>query len=390
MKIRLCLALILVCSILHAANLEKDFKSPPPSARPWVYWFWLNGNIAREGITADLEAMKRVGIGGVLIMEVDQGAPVGPVDFMSPEWREMFKHVVSEAQRLGLEVNMNNDAGWNGSGGPWIKPEQSMQKVVFTETDVEGAKRFEGVLPQPEAVAGFYRDITVLAFPAPGSYRIPDIQVRAAYHMGGVGPMQESNLPPEMVIPKDNIVDISAQMDGNGKLSWDVPPGKWTIVRFGHTSTGAENSPSPATGRGLECDKLSKEGSEANFDGMMARLVADSKASGLVPHQPSTINHQPFGLVATHVDSWEIGSQNWTALMREEFQKRRGYDLLPYLPVMTGRVVGSLETSDRFLWDLRRTISELVVENYAGHIRDLAHDNGLRFTIEAYGRKSVV
>src|SRR5437879_3991005 len=111
-------------------TLEEEFLHPPDSARPWVYWFWLNGNITSNGITADLEAMKRVGIGGVLIMEVNQGAPVGPIDFMSPRWRDLFKHVVGEARRLNLEVNMNNDAGWNGSGGPWIRPEQSMQKVV--------------------------------------------------------------------------------------------------------------------------------------------------------------------------------------------------------------------------------------------------------------------
>ena len=86
--------------------------------------------------------MKRVGIGGVLIMEVDQGAPAGPVGFMSNEWRALFKHVVTEAKRLGLEVNMNNDAGWNGSGGPWIRPEQSMQKVVWSEIAMEGPNRF--------------------------------------------------------------------------------------------------------------------------------------------------------------------------------------------------------------------------------------------------------
>ena len=77
-----------------AQHLDRDFQQPPASARPWVYWFWLNGNISSNGITADLEAMKRVGIGGVLIMEVDQGAPVGPADFMGPQWRELFKHVV--------------------------------------------------------------------------------------------------------------------------------------------------------------------------------------------------------------------------------------------------------------------------------------------------------
>ena len=367
--------MLVCCSMASGAvsGLEKGFVSPPASARPWVYWFWLNGNITRQGITADLEAMKRVGIGGVLIMEVDQGAPVGPVDFMGTEWRALFGHVVAEAQRLGLEVNMNNDAGWNGSGGPWIKPEQSMQKVVFSETEITGPQRFDGALPQPAAVAGYYRDINVLAFPTPGAYRIPGIEHKAAYQVGGVGPASQESLPPEMVIDRARVTDITAKMDAAGHLVWDVPPGKWTVMRFGHTSTGAQNSPAPASGRGLECDKLSKEGSEANFNGMMAKLIADvGPGAGKA-------------LAATHVDSWENGSQNWTAAMREEFQQRRGYDLLPYLPVMSGRVIGSLETSERFLWDLRRTISELVVENYAGHIRKLANDHGLRFTIEAYG-----
>ena len=106
---------------------------------------------------------------GGLIMEVDQGAPVGPVPFASPRWRELFRHVCTEANRLGLEVNMNNDAGWNGSGGPWVTPEGSMQKVVWTETATSGPRRFEGTLPRPQAVAGHYRDIAVLAFPTPES-----------------------------------------------------------------------------------------------------------------------------------------------------------------------------------------------------------------------------
>src|SRR5215472_8426877 len=126
-----CLLSIL-CSVCFCrsqdstASLAREFQQPPATARPWVYWFWLNGNITSNGITADLEAMKRVGIGGVLIMEVDQGAPVGPADFVGHAWRDLFKHVVKEARRLGLEINMNNDAGWNGSGGPWIKPEEAM------------------------------------------------------------------------------------------------------------------------------------------------------------------------------------------------------------------------------------------------------------------------
>ena len=358
----------------RADNLEKVFLEPPESARPWVYWFWLNGNITKDGITADLEAMKRVGIGGVLIMEVDQGIPPGPVPFMSDAWRALFKHVVSEAQRLGLEINMNNDAGWNGSGGPWITPEQSMQKVVWSETNLEGPQHFDGVLQQPETVAGFYRDIEVLAFPTPGSYRIENIQVKACYQTGFVPPaVVQTSLPPEMVIDRAAIVDLSGTMDKSGHLVWDVPPGKWTVLRFGHTSTGVQNAPSPESGRGLECDKLSKEGIEANFAGMMGKLIADAGPAA------SKV------LVSTHIDSWENGAQNWTARMRDEFQTRRGYDPLPFLPAMTGRVVGSLEVSERFLWDLRQTISDMVVENYAGHLQTLARLQGMRLSIEAYG-----
>ncbi|MEW6743206.1 MAG: glycosyl hydrolase [Planctomycetota bacterium] len=358
-----------------ATELERSFQKPPASARPWVYWFWLNGNITKEGITADLEAVQRAGIGGVLIMEVDQGAPLGPIDFMSDAWRELFKHVVSEAQRLGLEVNMNNDAGWNGSGGPWIKPEQSMQKVVWTEAQVEGPKRLEIDLAQPEVVAGYYRDIAVLAFPTPGPYRIEGIRVKAGYEIGpGAVPLVTEEVAREMVIDRERVADITALMERTGRLTWDVPQGKWTILRFGHTSTGVENAPAPKSGRGLECDKLSKQGIEANFAGMMGKLIADVG--------PATGKGKT--LVATHIDSWENGAQNWTARMREEFGKRRGYDLLPFLPALTGRVVGGLEITERFLWDLRQTISDLIVENYAGHMRALAAQHGISLSIEAY------
>ncbi|MFA6240814.1 MAG: glycosyl hydrolase [Candidatus Hydrogenedentales bacterium] len=372
----LCASAVFANSV-HAdtasSQLAASFVQPPDSARPWVYWFWLNGNITREGITADLEAMKRAGIGGVLIMEVDQGIPVGPVDFMSPEWRDLFKHVVAEAGRLGLEVNMNDDAGWNGSGGPWITPELSMQKVVWSETAVEGGKRFEGTLPQPETVVGFYRDIRVLAFPTPGDYRIEDIAHKACYQTGFNLPAIAGDVPAEMIIDPARIVDLSDKMDAQGKLAWDAPAGAWTVMRFGHTSTGAENAPAPASGRGLECDKLSKAGIEAQFAGMMGKLIADvGPDAGKV-------------LVRTHIDSWENGAQNWTAAMRDEFQKRRGYDLVPYLPTLSGRVVGSLAISERFLWDFRLTISDLLLDNYASHLRELSSEHGVGLSIEAYG-----
>jgi hypothetical protein len=372
----LSLAFSCILGVQAANQLEQGFIHPPDSARPWVYWFWLNGNITSNGITADLEGMKRVGIGGVLIMEVDQGAPVGPVDFMGSQWRSLFKHAASEARRLGLELNMNNDAGWNGSGGPWIKPEQSMQKVVWSETNLLGPQQFEGILTQPEMAAGFYRDIALLAFPTCGTNRIEGILRKAAFEVGVAGESTPKALPPESLIDRGRILDLTGRMDGSGRLNWEVPTGQWTVLRLGHTSTGMSNAPAPLTGCGLECDKLSREGIEANFAGMMAQLAEEAGPNCVKPGA---------SFVATHIDSWENGWQNWTARMPAEFQQRRGYDLLLFLPVMTGRVVESLDVSERFLWDLRRTISELVITNYAGRMRELAHAAGLRFTVEAYG-----
>jgi hypothetical protein len=359
-----------------ASELAKGFVKPPASARPWVYWFPLDGNITANGITLDLEAMQRVGIGGVLYMETEQGTPKGPAKFGGPLWRALFKHACAEANRLGLEVNMNNDAGWCGSGGPWITPELAMQKVVWTETAIEGPRHFEGALPQPEAVANFYRDITVLAFPTPAdNARIENIKGKAVFAPSSVSlaaPATWPSVPAERTISRERIVDLTERLNEGGRLAWDVPPGQWTILRIGHTTTGQNNLPAPSDGRGLECDKLSKEAVDAHFAGLMGKLIAD-----VGPLAGKT-------LVATHIDSWEVGAQNWTARFREEFLRRRGYDLLRFLPVMTGRVVDSVEVSERFLWDLRQTISELVLDNYAGHFRELAHQHGLRLSIEAY------
>jgi hypothetical protein len=153
MKIRLLTLLFAAAvwsSMVTAADVKKDlvnsldvgFMNPPASARPWVYWFPINGNLTKKGITADLEAMARVGIGGLLYMEVDQGkVPKGAADFAGPIWMDMFSHACREADRLGLEINMNNDAGWNGSGGPWITPEKAMQMVAWSETVLTGEQK---------------------------------------------------------------------------------------------------------------------------------------------------------------------------------------------------------------------------------------------------------
>lgn len=388
---RRCLPVLLLLagSLLSAApslaeDLADGFRAPPDTARPWVYWMVMDGNFGPGGITEDLQAMKQVGLGGLIFMEVDVGIPKGPVAFMSLRWREHFLKANQEAARLGLVITMPASPGWTGSGGPWVKPEQSMQKLVMSELMLTGPGRFAGTLPQPQTVAGFYRDVAVLAFPTPiEGYRIASIDEKALDHRGhfssepGVRsmipvPVSYPALTPGQIIARSQIIDLTEPLHADGKLTWDVPEGNWTVLRFGHTSTGANTRPAPLPGLGLECDKLDKAALEAHFQNFLGKLMAD-----LGPLTGKS-------LTALHIDSWEMGPQNWTARFPIEFQKRRGYDLRRYLPIMTGRVVESLEISERFLWDLRQTVLELISENHAAHLAELAHAHGLKLSIEPY------
>jgi len=131
-------------------DLAANFAQPPQAAGPWVYWFWCNGNVTKEGITADLEAMKRVGIAGVLIMETNVQTPAGPAAYNGPLWHELNHFAITEAARLGLQVNMTNAPGWCGSGGPWNTPEHSEQKLVWTEMRVQGPKHIDQNLATPQ------------------------------------------------------------------------------------------------------------------------------------------------------------------------------------------------------------------------------------------------
>ncbi|MFO0984724.1 MAG: glycosyl hydrolase [Planctomycetota bacterium] len=356
------------------ADLAAGFVNPPPSARPHTWWHWMNGNITREGITADLEAMQRIGLGGAQIFNVSESIPDGPVAFMSGEWRALVAHAVAEANRLGLELCIHNCAGWSSSGGPWVTPELAMQMVVVSETRLSGPGPCTAPLAQPETRCGFYRDIAVLAFPTPGdaSARLADIARKAGYeaHYG-----QQPELvafAPDAVVKRERIVDLSGALGTDGHLDWQVPAGDWTVLRIGYTPTGKDNHPAPESGRGLECDKLSRAALELHWAAMMAKIIGDvGTLAG------KTLDN-------CLIDSYEVGQQNWTASFRAEFVQRRGYDLLLWLPALTGRVVDSGEASERFLWDFRRTIADLFAENYYDHFSELCHASGLSASIEPY------
>ncbi len=356
--------------------LLAGFQNPPDSAKPQTWWHWINGNISKEGITADLEAMKKIGLGGAEIFNVEVGVPAGDTPFMSPQWQVAIAHAFREAKRLGLQICVHNCAGWSSSGGPWIKPEYAMQFLTWTETPVTGPSHFDGELPQPKATADYYGDIAVYAVKNPGNaeFRIPNIRPKAAFERGDRILPETDKAPYNASIASKDVVMLKA--DASGHIVWDVPAGSWTLIRMGHTPTGAQNEPSPASGLGLEVDKLSRQALDTHWAGMMSSVLMDN---GTV---------EKYGLNNALIDSYEVGSQNWSPEFRQDFIDRRGYDPMPYLPVVTGRVIGSDETSERFLWDLRRTISDLFRDNYFNYFGQLCHTKGLMFSTEGYGNGS--
>jgi hypothetical protein len=356
-------------------ELARSFASPPDSARPQTWWHWMNGNITREGITADLEAMRRVGINGVEVFNVSESIPDGPAPFMSAQWLELFRFAAAEADRLGMKVCFHNCAGWSSSGGPWVKPEYAMQTIVTSEVEVPGGKQYKAVLPKPAVKAGYYRDIAVLAFPTPkDKTRIDKLEPKGLFGFAYEYGMQPDSkaVPADSVVRRERIINLTSRLGAGGQLTWDAPAGDWTILRIGHTPTGKENSPAPKAGRGLEIDKLSRKALDAHWAGGIAPILKK-----LGPLAGKSVN-------GSLIDSYEVGCNNWTPRFREEFIKRRGYDPIPFLPVLSGRYVDGGEVTERFLWDFRRTLCDLFAENYYFYFSELCRKHGLLASMEPY------
>jgi hypothetical protein len=384
-------------------SLRKGFLNPPDVARPWTYWINMDGNFSMEGITADMEAIHAAGLGGVLFMDVDLAMPRGNVAYMSPEWKAHLAHAIRECERLGLEFSLITGPGWTGTGGPWISAEQSMQHLLSSAVNVSGPARFDQVLPVPELqvsqfhrnqtrqtleqINGWVEDVALFAFPRCDP-SIEDIAEKALYirnpytSMVGVKPYLPSRAhhPPAeegKSIEPGELIDLSGQLDAEGRLVWEVPEGDWTLLRMCSRSTGAITRPAPLAGVGLESNKFDTAALNHHFETYIGSLM-DLTGIREKPDRPKT------GWTTLQFESWEMSSQNWSPNFREEFRKRRGYDLWPYLPVMSGRVVGDPEVSERFLWDLRQTSQELILEYYAGHLARKAHRYGLELHVEPH------
>lgn len=375
------IGLALACASLAqalAGSPEEDFRNPPDSAKPFVWWHWMGPYFSKDGITKDLEALKASGIGGATIFNLSSGLLKGPLQepdpwsvntYRGPAYWDALRHAASEAKRLGLELGIHNCVGYATTGGPWITEEQSMQRLVWSTTEVNGGSQIETKLPQPDLDPGkgygitleklsFFRDVAVLAVP--------------------VG---QTTLAPE------DVKDISSHFEPSGRLLWKAPAGKWLIYRIGHASNGHYPFPEPedTTGRTFEVDKMSIDRSRHHWKNVLGPIKEQ-----LGPLMGKTFKH-------ILIDSYESGMQNWTPGFREEFKARKGYDLLPWLATMTPmvknskvagdplRIMGSADQTARFEWDYKDVVAALYYERGWKIGSEMVNAAGTQLHWEPYG-----
>ncbi|MEM8765342.1 MAG: glycosyl hydrolase [Bacteroidota bacterium] len=512
------------------AQIKTDFVTPSDDNTLWCYWYWIGDDISKEGITKDLEAMKKAGIGGAFIGNINPEEKDGKVPMLSEDWWDHMVHAVNEGKRIGVDIGSFNCPGWSQSGGPWVKPEMAMRYMTYSEAKVQGGQEVNIKLVKPTVE---FQDTYVLAFPSISSEEktltaknakinvTPSIQranllidrdtstiagfskseenyqidltadepfvarslrlipskdevkmecevfaekngtyesiktftVDRSKLSPNVGPDKyapvlvtfpeteskkfrlkfktqggvfQSNTYPnakketwnlsEIVLSEasgledyskktlgkmhptpfpawdsyfweqqeaveeeslkvkiTDVIDISDKMDSDGTLSWNAPSGEWTIQRFGMTPTGTKNAPSAPQGKGYEIDKMSEELIRFHFEQFIGKFI------NRIPEE----NRSAFKYVIA--DSYEMGSQNWSDNFQKEFKETYGYDPKPFLPTYTGRVVQSVEASDRFLWDVRRLVADKVAYEYVGGLKKISNEHNLKLWLENYG-----
>lgn len=475
-------------------GLLKRWHDPTPDFRMKTWWFFGYESTTDQGITADVEALRDAGFGGVVYYDQNHAKdPManGAEDAFSPTWWHHLRFAAEEANRVGLSFEMNISNGYC-AGGRWIDAEHAMQRVASAVIRVNGGNAVKLTLPTITGKDGYVRDIAVLAFPTHDEGRKRHITVRYVGRGKGRNGAMQGPLAPHAtnggrggsdfcgygftLLPNVGILQVSDDstnwhdvvslapmyrsqggyfvrtnafpattgscwrikhtdgsysyegQGGNDLVEWHVgsaakmdrweeraalqsdfaegddtpfyssneviaaddiicltdsvygdtlrctlPSGEWTVLRLAAVLTGAKSKHGRPNLLGYECDKLSKEAARLHWDSYVQVLI-------------DSLNRDGRSLVTgVTMDSHEGGSQNWTPLMFQEFRRRRGYELTPWLPVLAGYVVESTVRTAQVLYDYRQTIAECIRDNYYSVFQQRATANHLTFTAQAIG-----
>lgn len=320
---------------LSAPDPETVFRNPPQSAKTGVWWHWMGSNVSKEGIVKDLDWFSQTGIGAATVFGMCDictpwattiaDPPGGKIVAFTSAWWKLVRFACDEAEKRGIELGLHNCPGYTSTGGPWIPPRLAMRELVFNVTNVQ------------EQISLEARALFPVQDGRTGRFCKPDIPSR-----------------------RTDLQEI-AVVDG---------------VRVQHIPMGAFTQPNQWEAFGLECDKMNPEAVAFHLD----HVIADMKRY-LGRHVGKTLK---FVLL----DSYEAGTPTWTPNMRAEFKARRGYDPLPFLPVLGGfktAAAPDAAAEKKFKDDYRRTVNDLYRDVLFRIMHEKLNAEGLEFACEPYG-----
>lgn len=365
----LLLAAVMSCTMAKGQDydvpiesLARDFASPRMEYRPYVWWHWMGSNFSKEGITKDLEAMARAGIGGATIFNLSsavmeseyhlQHNPWPERTYRSDYYWEALEWAAAEAERLGLKIGLHNCPGYSTTGGDWITDREAMKRVVMSKVQVSGGQRVDLQLEKP-------------TLPTFSNWSEPVMTATSYWDIEVVA------VPINQGVDATNTILLGEKMDEQGRLQWDAPQGEWMVYRIGYSPTMAMPHPVPdeLSGKTLEVDKFSRQHNIFHWDNVLKPLQE---------HLGEYI-----GKSFTHilVDSYEAGYQDWTDDYREAFTLRKGYDPVPWIAL---RDCFGEEAAEQFVRDNNDVKSRLFIERSWQVAREQINLAGLEFYIEPY------